>query len=244
MTELLLVLVPIALVDSTSMLPLGIPVMLAMLATPRGQAACVAFLLGIFAVYLPCGIAIALGLGAVFESLGAWLAEAWAKTPGTSDPALQIAIGLALLAFGWKLVSTRQKRGERAAERSGLGPPRAFALGAGLMLVGMPGALPYFAAIDQILRADASSNGAVLALLWYNAIFLLPLALVPVLRVVLGARSQPFFDAVSRFSEIWGRRLIAAVLLLLGALLVVDGVGWFLGRPLFPLPPPPPGIQA
>jgi len=109
------------------------------------------------------------------------------------------------------------------------------------MIVGMPGALPYFAALDQILRADVSSSGAVLALLWYNAIFLLPLVLVPVLRLVLGARSQPFFDTVSRFSEVWGRRLIAAVLLLLGGLLVVDGMGWFLGRPLFPLPPPPPG---
>ncbi|MBW1687344.1 MAG: GAP family protein [Deltaproteobacteria bacterium] len=241
MTELLLVLVPIALVDSTSMLPIGVPVMLAMLAAPRGPTACVAFLLGIFAVYLPCGIAIALGLGAVFERLGAWLAEAWARTPGTSDLALQIAIGGALLAFGWKLAGTRQKRGERAAERSGLAPPQAFTLGAGLMIVGMPGALPYFAAVDQILRADVSATGAVLAVLWYNAVFLLPLILVPVLRLVLGARSQPFFDAVSRFSEVWGRRLIAAVLLLLGGLLVADGLGWFLGRPLFPLPPPPPG---
>jgi cytochrome c biogenesis protein CcdA len=244
MTELLLVLVPIALVDSTSMLPVAVPVMLAMLAGPRGLAACVAFLLGIFAVYLPCGIVIALGLGAVFERFGEVLAEAWAKTPGTGDLALQIAIGLLLLAFGWKLVGARQKRGERAAERTGLGPPEALALGAGLMLVGMPGALPYFAAVDQILRADASATGAVLALLWYNALFLLPLALVPVLRLVLGARSQPFFDAVSRFSEVWGQRLIAAALLLLGALLVGDGVGWFLGRPLLPLPPPPPGTQA
>jgi hypothetical protein len=100
------------------MLPLGVPVTLAMLAAPRGLAACVAFLLGILAIYLPCGIVIA-----------------------------------------------------------------------------------------------------------------------------LGARSQPFFDAVSRFSEVWGRRLIAAALLVLGGLLVADGVGWFFGRPLLPLPPPTPGIE-
>jgi cytochrome c biogenesis protein CcdA len=241
MTELLLVLASIALVDSTSMLPLGIPVMLAMLAAPRGLAACVAFLLGILAVYLPSGIIIALGLGAVFERVGEALAEALTKTPGTSDLALQIAIGVALLAFGWKLSGTRQKRAEKAAQRTGLGLLESFTLGAGLMIVGMPGALPYFAAVDQILRADTSTSGAVLALAWYNAVFLLPLALVPVLRVALGGRSQPFFDAVSRFFEVWGRRLIAAVLLLLGGLLVVDGVGWFLGHPLFPLPPPPPG---
>lgn len=83
MAELLLVLVPIALVDSTSMLPLGVPVMLAMLAAPRGLAACVAFLLGILTVYLACGIVIALGPGAVFEHLGEVLAEVWAKTPGS-----------------------------------------------------------------------------------------------------------------------------------------------------------------
>ena len=40
----------------------------------------------------------------------------------------------------------------------------------------MPGALPYFAAIDLILKEDLPLVSAGLALLYYNLVFVLPLA--------------------------------------------------------------------
>ena len=239
MTELLFVLAPIALVDSTSMLPLGIPVMVAMLGARGGERSCTAFLAGIFSVYLPFGIVLAVGLDAVLERIQDDV-QRWASTPpGALSLGIQLVIGLALLAFGWKLAAARVKRKERAPEKP-LPPAAAFSLGAGLMLVGMPGAVPYFAAVDQVLRADVSVTGAVLAMLFYNAVFLLPLAAVPVLRILLRERSQPIFDAVDRFLEVWGQRVVTVILLVLGGVLVADAVGWYLGRPVLPVPPPPP----
>ena len=241
MTELLLVLTPIALVDSTSMLPIGIPVMLAMLAAPRGQSARASAFLARDLRRLPAvsGSSSTLGLDAVLGRIQDDV-QRWASTPpGALDLGIQLVIGCALLAFGWKLAVAREKRKERAPAKP-LSPSAAFSLGAGLMLVGMPGAVPYFAAVDQVLRADVSVAAGVLAMLVYNAVFLLPLATVPVLRILLRERSQPIFDAVNRFLEIWGRRIVTAILLGLGGVLVADAVGWFLGRPVLPVPPPPP----
>ena len=58
-----------------------------------------------------------------------------------------------MLIFGYRLTATRRKERSRKAEES-TSPGGAFALGFFLIATGMPGALPYFAAIDQMLRAD------------------------------------------------------------------------------------------
>ena len=60
----------------------------------------------------------------------------------------------------------------------------------GLTLAGVPGALPYFGAIDQILRADLALLPSLLALLFYNLVFLLPLATIVLVRVLLPKRSE------------------------------------------------------
>jgi cytochrome c biogenesis protein CcdA len=234
MQTLFLVLASISLLDSTSMLPLAIPILIALLAGPRPYLASAAFLLGIFAVYFPAGVALTLGVEALLERVQPTLMEI-AKNPSILHIALQIAIGGVMLGFGWKLASVRESHGDRGAG-SGLSPAAAFGLGAGSMVVGLPGAFPYFAAVDQILRADRSAPASVLALLWYNGIFLVPLAAVPLLRILGGARADAFFARVAPWMDAWGRRVVIAVLVLLGAVGVADGVGWLFGHPLLPVP--------
>jgi hypothetical protein len=41
--------------------------------------------------------------------------------------------------------------------------------------------------------------------------------------------------ALKAFFDTWGQRVIAALLTTLGIVLLVDGVGWFLGYPLIPI---------
>ncbi len=118
-----------------------------------------------------------------------------------------------------------------------MSPARVFLLAAGLNLLGLPGALPYLGAIDLILRADLPLPTMVLALAYYSVVFIMPLAAIVAVRAVLAERSAPIFDAVNRFFDTWGRRLLVALILILGVLLVVDGVGWFLGHPLIPVAP-------
>ncbi len=62
-------------------------------------------------------------------------------------------------------------------------------------------ALLYFAAIDQILRADLTAPGTVKAVLCYSVIYLLPLMLIVLSRGLFWTRSDPPFGAVARFFE-------------------------------------------
>ncbi len=112
----------------------------------------------------------------------------------------------------------------------------AFSIAAGLTVVGLPSALLYFAAIDQILRADLRAPGIVNAVLFYNVVYLSPLMLIVLSRRLFGARADPLFGAVARFLERWGKRLMFFGLLGLGAVLVADAIGWFIGFPLLPSP--------
>ena len=237
MDGLLAVLGSIALLDSTSMLPLAIPILIALLAGPRPYTASAAYLLGIFAIYFPSGVTLALGLDAILDRVRPVLDEVMAN-PTTLHILLQIAIGAAMLAFAWKLADTRESRGDRGAG-SGMAPGAAFAVGAGSMIVGMPGAFPYFAAIDQILRADLSSVGTAATLLYYNAIVLAPLAAVPILRALAGERAEGLFRRIAPIVDRWGRRMVIAVLLAIGLIGVADGIGWLLGHPLLPVPDAP-----
>ena len=118
-----------------------------------------------------------------------------------------------------------------------MSPGQAFALGAGLTVVGLPSALPYLGAIDQILRADLGITASGFALFFYNAVFLLPLAVLPVVLLLFPARSEDVFRCVSAVLEDWGHRLIVGVLVFIGAVLVADGIGWFLGYPLLQVAP-------
>ena len=111
----------------------------------------------------------------------------------------------------------------------------AFVTGTVLTIVGMPGAVPYLAAIDVILRTEVAAGQASVALVFYNVVFLLPLLGIVVLDAALGERSKPILDAVKGFFDRWGRRLIIGLLLALGFVLVVDGIGWFLDSPLLPV---------
>ena len=40
------------------------------------------------------------------------------------------------------------------------------------------------------------------------------------------------FGALSRAAETWGAQVILMLLLALGTVMILDGAGWFLGRPL------------
>ena len=112
---------------------------------------------------------------------------------------------------------------------------QAFLAGAGMTIVGLPGAVPYLAAIDLILRSDQTTRQEVMVLVVYNIVFVAPLAAIVALTLVLGERSQRLLHNIRGFFDRWGQRLIVSLMLVLGALLIMDGVGWFLGTPLIPV---------
>jgi hypothetical protein len=233
MVALLLLLAPIGLLDSTSIIPLCIVPIIALLAGPRPLLGASALILGVFAVYLACGLLVLFGLQSAFDAIDAYVIRLW-KDPSTEELVFQIVLGLVACAFGFRLVANRA-RGRQEAPSAAMTPAQAWLAGAGLTIVGLPGAVPYFAAIDLVLRADVALARQLAALVYYNAVFVAPLFAIVALRLVLGGRGDRVLDAVKRFFDTWGHRVIVALLFILGAVLVADGIGWFLGWPLIPV---------
>ena len=96
MIELLLILTPIALIDSTSIVPLSLVPLAVLFTSRRPLVGTTAFLSGLFLSYLVGGIVIYFGLGAVIESVNRVAERIW-KHPDTIDLILQIVIGFGLL---------------------------------------------------------------------------------------------------------------------------------------------------
>jgi len=232
MIELLAVLTPIALVNSVAILPSGIIGVVASLGTQRPTLTAAAFIAGRFVPYFAFGLLLVLGLDAAFDRFNVWVEDTWRDRDAVLL-ALQLVIGGTMVVFGYRLSHAKRRRSIDAASMR-MTPVRAFSVATGVTIVGLPGGLLYFAAIDQILRADPSVLGVVKALLYYNVVFLFPLILIVLVRQLFGTRTEPILAAMSGFLDRWGKRLLFFGLLGLGVVFLVDAIGWFLGFPLLP----------
>ena len=96
----------------------------------------------------------------------------------------------------------------------------------------MWGALPYFAAMAQILKADLETASMIWILIYYNLIFALPLLGFIVLRIIMGDKATVLLGKITDFFSHWGKQLIVYSLYLLGPLLIADGIGWFIDYPI------------
>ena len=234
MVDLMLVLTPIALLDSTSIIPLAIVLLVMLLGGPSPLLRSAALLAGIFLVYAVCGLLILFGLQSVFDAVNVYALRVW-QDPNTEELIFQLLIGLVLAVFGVRIARARKGTAEKETPTT-MTAGRALLAGAGITIIGMPGAVPYLAAIDLILRSDLRTIQQISVVLFYNFVFLLPLAAIVLLRLMLGERSRAFLEGVRRSLDRWGQRVVASLMLVLGALLTIDGVGWFLGYPIIPVP--------
>ncbi len=215
MTELVPALLPILLVDVLN------PVLFAMLVFAAGSSKPVANSLSMLAghtvAYFAAGIVVSLGI----EKLSARLAE-----PQSIDFVISAIVGLGLV---WAAVSTKKSGAPEATEPDRhMTPLFTFGFGAVLNFVGIPFALPYFAAVDQILKADLSIAQSLLVLGAYNAMYALPFLSVPVATMIAGERSKPLLKRVNQFIERAADLLMPWLFLLLGLALVADSGAFFL----------------
>ena len=232
MKNLLAILTSIALVNSVLFLPTGITGIAASLATQRPFLTAIAFVAGKFTPHFLFGLLIAVGLDAAFDYLKLRAREAW-QDPDYWLVGVQMIIGIAMIVVA-TLVSRGSKDPTSPKSTKPVTPLSAFSVSAGVTLVGLPGALLYFAAIDQVLRANLASPSVVIAILYYNLVLVSPLALIVLLRRLLGTKVDPLFSAISRFFERWGKKIVLLALLGVGAVLALDAIGWFIEFPLLP----------
>jgi cytochrome c biogenesis protein CcdA len=221
--KLLLLLLPIALLDGIS--PVRIATMTAFLSSRRPWVSAIAFLIGTYAAYMLLGVVIAIGA----DSLITFFAEE-AKP---IDYGAGIVIGVLLLYFGTRSLRQRSELPTRDAAEP-RGPAGALFLALVLTIVTAPAALPYLAGIDLILQSERSDLEMVIALAIYCVLYVAPLVALMAVRYVLGARSAALLERIDDSVATWVPRVVAVLLILLGSLMIADGVSYFLGMPLFP----------
>ncbi len=224
MTELWTVLAPILLTDLLN------PVLFAFLIYATGSSRpmlnSTLMLLGHTVAYFLAGIVIALGLERIMETL---------RDPGPLVFGFELLIGAVLL---WVALKSRGDTGRPEPEEKAepLGPVKAFGLGMLLNLIGIPFAVPYFAALDQILKADLDATGALTQLAIYNLAYALPFAAIIVIRAVMGKSAKPMLDRINGWVEKAAGFIMTPLLFLLGIALIIDAVYYFAtGRILYPL---------
>jgi hypothetical protein len=232
MTTLLAVLAPIALMNSLLLLPRGLAGLAVALGSRQPILTASALIAGMFVPNLAFGSLVALGLDITFDQLGARASHLWQQRDALVI-GLQFVIGLVMLVAAYRL-SRLEPRPEEDMSPQGMTPIGTFSVSAGMTLMGLPSAVLYFAAIDQILRADLAAAGTLKALLFFNVICMTPLVLLVLSRGLLGTRSEALFRSATRLVARLGRPLVSVGLTGLGALLAADAIGWFVGLPLLP----------
>jgi cytochrome c biogenesis protein CcdA len=214
MLALTLLVASIAIADSIN--PSTIVPGIWLAAAPRARVL-MSFALGVFAIYLAGGLVLVFGPGPA-------LIGALKHVGGPVEHALEAVGGVVALTFA---VAVWRARNREPRER----PPSrlhrshmAFALGAGIMGLELPTAFIYFGAISAVLSAHRGAVSAVLLLLVYNTLFVLPLVAILGIRRVASERADRWLASSERWVRQAGQVILAGAAGAAGAVFVTLGV--------------------
>jgi cytochrome c biogenesis protein CcdA len=215
MNELWTVLAAILLTDILN------PVLFAFLVYAAGSERPVlnpsAMLLGHTSAYLGAGVLLASGLDRIVERL---------NNPGRIDFVVELLIGLVLLALA---VPSRKNTGKRPSEKTPeLGVASSFGIGAVVNFIGIPFAVPYFAALGQMMKFDLTPTQSFGVLAVYNLAYALPFCVVPISRAILGDGARPLLERINDVIERISAVLMPILLGLVGLAFLADAITFFL----------------
>ena len=222
MIEILLKLFPLLVVDVLN--PVLFALMIVAAGTSRPVANSASLLAGHTFSYFVSGAIIASALSKITGRL---------ENPLPVDFVIELSIGLLCL---WAALASRDgKASQEKTPARALTPVYCVGYGAVVNFVGVPFAIPYFAAVDQILKADLTVESSLLVLAIYNAAYALPFLTVPVLVAVVGDSSKPVLEKISRFLTNLVDKFMPVLLFLLGIALAADALVYLIsGEPLWP----------
>ena len=232
MFELLLTLTTISLLDSMSAVPIALIPLAIILNGRTPVTGALAFISGGFIVYFIFGLLILMGLDNLIDKYAAQFILYMKSEPDCVELVIQMIIGFIMIYFAWQFSRKAPQDSNSGSYDSDLRPVQAFTLSATINIIGMWGALPYFAAMAQILKADLETVSMIWILVYYNLVFALPLIGFIALRLIMGEKATVLLGKMTDFFSHWGKQIIVFSLYLLGPLLIADGVGWFTGYPI------------
>ena len=220
MTELIGTLIPILLTDVVN--PVLFAFMVYAVGTHRPLLNSSALLIGHTVAYFTAGVVLAIWLESIMARL---------NSPEPVDYGISVVIGTLLVWFAFRSRSDTGKRPED--NEPDLTPASSFMYGAIVNFIGIPFAVPYFAALGQIMKADLSAPQGYATLLAYNAAYALPFLIVPVLRMAMGEASRDLLGRMNARIEQISSILMPILLGLLGIALIANAASFFIdGEPL------------
>lgn len=227
--ELMAQLVVLALIDSTSVGTLLIPIWLLLTPGQVRAGRVLVFLATVAGFYLLLGLALVAGADAVLPRAGEVLDH-----PAVA--VLQTAVGVTLLVWSFRIGDGGARDGggphggrvwrwrERAmgGDGAGLGPLIGLALGAAA--VEAASMLPYLGAVGLLSTSGLSVAGRATVLAGYCVVMVLPALVLLALRIVTGQAVGPVLGRVASWMERQGAETTAWVVGIVGFLVARDGL--------------------
>lgn len=178
------------------------------------------FVLGVVLVYFVGGVAIALGPGQLLLSLVP-------KPSNTVGQSLEIVAGVALFVAAGLLIRHREMLSGKRLPTGAANSSSTFLLGAGIMVVELPTAFPYFAAIAAVVASGLGPVRQLILLAIFNFCFILPLLAMIVLLTVSSERAPAELARVRVFLERRWPLLLAVVAFVAGTFTITLGATGF-----------------
>ena len=225
----------IAALDSLN--PSAIALQVYLLGTTKPIPRSLAFVIGIFLAYWTSGLLAVLGLNQFIQTV---IANSGFSLSTPLLYTIQLLIGIILLVVGTMLRIPAQTEPVKTPTKLTLA--RTFLLGMSVTVLELPTALPYFAAIEQIARANLDMLSIVSILALYNLIFVLPPIALVVLYLLFHRQSfvLSLLQRINRSIAIYSPHILRFVLLGLGIFLIADCLSHSLanafGNPSIKLP--------
>jgi cytochrome c biogenesis protein CcdA len=215
----LLGLLALAALDSIN--PSAIVVTLYLLSRERAAAQVVVYVAAIFLTYLTLGVMLMLGVHTMVQPLST-------AGGGRLGFVVQALLGLAMLLYAIRAPATAGSAPRVAPSAS------TFAaltlLGVTVTAMELPTALPYFGAIALLTGADLPMAQWLPLLVVYNAIFVLPPALLLAGHMVFGRRLEARYASFRERLQAGARETMLWIFGLVGGGLLVSGVIEYVAR--------------
>jgi cytochrome c biogenesis protein CcdA len=176
------------------------------------------FAAGAFTVYTGAGIALVLGPGRALLS----------HRPRTHTVhLLELCLGAALVVVALVLWAVRDQVSRHTARNQGrVGRRAPFLLGAAIMAVELPTALPYFAVLAAVAGSGRRAGTEILLVVLFNVMFVAPLLAIAAIRALAGTRGRAVIERErDRLDRHAGAIAPVLVLAIAVVLLAIGGAG-------------------
>jgi cytochrome c biogenesis protein CcdA len=215
MRALVLVVVSVGLLDCLNPSTIGPALYLA--TRKDAERSIGGFILGVFAVNIVGGVVLTLGPGR-------WLIRLLPHPGHATVSRLELAGGVALIVLAVALWLARERVAKHLQRHERRVGGSSILLGAGIMAVELPTAVPYFAVIATIADSAQSSAAQVALLVLFNVVFVAPLLLILAVVGLAGERGARRLEGIHARLHRHAAVLIPAGVLAVGVVLGLLGV--------------------